>query len=48
MEVYCHKCDVLCILTEIIPLKTKKEYYNDSCWNCGTKFPLIPVKEAEG
>ena len=43
IEVACPKCHVVCKLTE----KREDGWYDDSCWNCGFKFPLIRAKNPE-
>jgi len=38
--VVCPKCSFICALTE----KRDDGYYDDDCWNCHEKFPLIKVE----
>ena len=40
IHVVCPKCRVVCVLTK----KRKDGWFDDSCWNCGEKFPLIKAK----
>ena len=37
VDVVCPKCRVICSLDKV----DKHGFYDDSCWQCGHKFPLI-------